>query len=170
MLEFGSYIGWGAVAFGGLLRELHPEAGLGEIKLITFEVNPLFAAITSSFVELAGLKDVVDVIVGNAEESVRRLKGGGGLGKADVVLLDHWEKFYLSDLRVLEELGVVGSGSVVFADNTVRAPEFLEYVRSGKSRSGTETRSESVESIMPMGIKVNFDLLVWILEVFLTVN
>jgi catechol O-methyltransferase len=132
MLEFGSYIGWGAVAFGGLLRELHPDAKPGEVKLFTFEVDPLFAAITSSFVELAGLKDIVDVIVGTAEDSVRRLKAEGVLERADVVLLDHWEKFYLSDLQVLEELGLIGGGSVVLADNTVRAPRYLEYVRGGK--------------------------------------
>jgi catechol O-methyltransferase len=156
MLKFGSYIGWGAVAFGGLLRELHPDPKPGEVKLFTFEVDPLFAAITSSFVELAGLKDIVDVIVGSAEDSVRRLKAEGVSARADVVLLDHWEKFYLSDLQVLEELGLVGGGSVVLADNTVRAPGYLEYVRGGKGRSGAEMRSESVESIMPMGIKVTF--------------
>jgi hypothetical protein len=137
-------------------RELHPNAKPGEVKLFTFEVDPLFAAITSSFVELARLKDIVEVVVGSAEDSVRRLKAEGVLGRADVVLLDHWEKFYLSDLQVLEELGLIGRGSVVIADNTMRAPGYLEYVRGGKGRSGAEMRSESVESIMSMGIKVTF--------------
>ncbi|ODQ71408.1 hypothetical protein LIPSTDRAFT_73059 [Lipomyces starkeyi NRRL Y-11557] len=53
------------------------------------------AAITSSFVELAGLKDVVDVHVGPAAESVRRLFEEGDLTKQSVefILLDHWKNF-----------------------------------------------------------------------------
>jgi catechol O-methyltransferase len=156
ILEFGSYVGWGAAAFGGLLRELHSQAGAGEVKLFTFEANPLFAAITSSFVELSGLKDVVDVVVGPAENSVRRLVAEGRLGRADVVLLDHWEKLYLNDFQVMEELGVIGEGSLVIADNTVRAPEYVEYVQGGKGITGVDLRSETIESIMPMGVKVSY--------------
>jgi catechol O-methyltransferase len=154
ILELGAYIGWGAVAFGGLLQELHPDAKPGEIKLYTFEFEPRFAAITSSFVELAGLKEVVEVVVGDANDSLRRLKEEGKLETADVALLDHWEKFYKADLQTMEELGLVKSGSVIIADNCVRAPDYLEYVRGGKGKSGLEFKTETVESIMPMGIKV----------------
>jgi len=154
ILELGGYIGWGAAAFGGLLREIHPDAKPGEIKLYTFELEPRFAAITSSFVELAGLKDIVEVVVGSADESLRRLNAEGKLEIADVVLLDHWERFYLADLQLIEDLGLLKQGSVVFADNCVRAPEYLEYVKRAKGISGLDFRSEIVESIMPMGIAV----------------
>jgi catechol O-methyltransferase len=154
ILELGAYIGWGAVAFGGFLQELHPHAKPGEIKLYTFELEPRFAAITSSFVELAGLKHIVEVVVGIADESLRRLKAEGTVETADAALLDHWEKFYLADLQTIEELGLLKSGSVIFADNCVRPPDYLEYVRGAKGRSGLIFRTETVESIMPMGINV----------------
>ena len=160
IIELGSYIGWGAAAFGGLLRELHPAAVSGEIKLYTFELNPRFAAVASSFVELAGLKDVVDVIVGPAEESLRRLKAEGKLKRADVVLLDHWEDRYLPDLQTIEELGLLKSGSIVIADNADRAPGYMDYVKDGvATKAELKYKSESIESIMLMGIAVsNFSL------------
>lgn len=154
ILELGGYIGWGAVAFGGLLRELHSHVKSGEIRLYSFELEPRFAAIANSFVELAGLNDVVQVVIGSAEESLRRLKAEGKLESADAVLIDHWEKFYLNDFQLLEELKLIRSGSVIFTDNCVRAPEYLEYVRQGKGKTGLTFKTETIESIMPMGIKV----------------
>ena len=56
------------------------------------------------------------------------------------MLLDHWEKLYLNDFQVLEELGVIGRGSVVFSDNIVRAPRVFGVCEGweGKVGSGNE--------------------------------
>jgi catechol O-methyltransferase len=105
-------------------------------------------------VELAGLKHIVEVVVGDANTSLRRLKAEGALETVDVVLLDHWEKFYKGDLQTIEELGLLKSGSVVIADNCGRAPEYLQYVGGEKGKSGLGFKTETIESIMPMGIKV----------------
>ncbi|KAK9242149.1 hypothetical protein V1506DRAFT_548420 [Lipomyces tetrasporus] len=64
-LEFGAYVGYSAVSLGAALRELNQGY---DVKYLPFEGNPMNASITSSFVELAGLKDVVDV--GISEETV----------------------------------------------------------------------------------------------------
>jgi len=97
---------------------------------------------------LAGLKGVVDVVVGEAAVEMRRLKEEGKLERVDFLLLDHWEKFYVEDLKVVEELELLKEGSVVVADNVdcPGAPEYLEYVRGGNGYSSRE-----IESHIPNG-------------------
>jgi len=50
----------------------------------------------------------------------------------DLLFLDHLKPLYGPDLRLAEELGLVGKGTVLCADNVIwpGAPEYLEYVRS----------------------------------------
>jgi predicted O-methyltransferase YrrM len=78
----------------------------------------------------AGLADVVDVRLGDAQETLRGLDA-----PVDLVLLDGWKELYLPMLRMLEP--VLRPGSVVLADNikTFRralAP-YVEYVQSGRN-------------------------------------
>jgi catechol O-methyltransferase len=123
---------------------------------------PYWAAITSSFIELAGLKDIVEVVVGDASTSLKRLHAEGKLhsGSVDMVLLDHWEKFYVSDLQVCEELGILRAGTTILADNVLApgAPAYKKYVDEGKavkSREGLSYSTKSIDSIMPNGWKVS---------------
>lgn len=160
-LEFGAYVGYSAIALASALRDLHPNAPPGSIRYLTFDNMPYWAAITSSLIELAGLKDIVEVVVGNVEDSLRRLHSKGKLAAAsvDMILVDHYEKFYVPDLQVCEELGLLRNGSVVLADNVLRpgAPEYLDYVKAGKalkSKEELEYVTRSVDSIMPNGWKV----------------
>ncbi|KAK9311852.1 S-adenosyl-L-methionine-dependent methyltransferase [Lipomyces starkeyi] len=138
-LEFGAYVGYSAVSLGAALRELNQGYN---VKYLTFEVNPMNAAITSSFVELAGLKDVIDVHVGPAAESVRRLFEEGSLTEqsVDFMLLDHWKNFYVADLQMCEELGLLRKGSIVVADNILipGAPEYLAYIKQGRAEKSRE--------------------------------
>lgn len=115
-LEFGSYVGYSATVLAGALRDLNNGY---PVKYLSFEVNPVNAAITTSFVELAGLQDVVHVFVGSASESLKLLAKEQKLipGTADFILLDHFKNFYLPDLKLVEELGILKKGSVIFADN-----------------------------------------------------
>ena len=48
----------------------------------------------------------------------------------DLVLMDHWKPEYAVDLRRLESLGLIRTGTVVLADNVLfpGAPELLEYL------------------------------------------
>lgn len=161
-LEFGSYVGYSALALGSALRDLHPNAKPGEIKYYTFENMPYWAAITSSLVELAGLKDIVEVVVGDAAEGLKRLNAEGKLpkGSVDMMLLDHWERFYVPDLQVCEDLSILREGTVIFADNVLApgAPDYLKYVQVGKAaKSKEELRyaTKGIDSIMPNGWKVN---------------
>ena len=157
IVELGSYVGYTAVALGGMLKDLHPqEVAMKSEKLYSMELDPRWGAITSSFVELAGLKGIVDVVIGPAESSLRRLVAEGILkkGTVDVLLLDHWEKEYVSALKVCEELGLLRKGSIIFADNVITpgAPDYLEYVRG--ANTGLKYESKEIKTILLNGWKV----------------
>ncbi|ROV98351.1 hypothetical protein VMCG_07176 [Cytospora schulzeri] len=126
MVELGGYVGYSAIAFGAAFREA------GGSRYYSLEYNPEFGAVISSLVDLAGLHDVVRVEIGPASASLRRLHAEGTLKNIDFMFLDHVKPLYTPDLKLCEELGLVGLGSVLAADNVVKPgnPPYLEYVRS----------------------------------------
>lgn len=85
-----------------------------------------------SLANLAGLGSVVTVAVGPSDESLRRLHATGDLKRIDLMFLDHYKPAYTTDLKLCEELDLVGPGSVLAADNVIKPgnPPYLEYVRS----------------------------------------
>jgi catechol O-methyltransferase len=102
-------------------------------KYISLEMNPEMAAVANQLISLAGLSETVSVIVGAASESLSRLVESKEIGGVvPMVFLDHWQNAYLSDLKLMERLGVVGVGSVVIADNVIfpGAPDYLEWVKA----------------------------------------
>jgi catechol O-methyltransferase len=108
-------------------------------------MNPEFAAVIMSLVDLAGLSDVVKVVVGKSDASIARLYHGGLLEHVDLMFLDHYKPAYATDLKLCEELGLITPGSVLAADNVIYPgnPPYLEYVRKTveeKRKSAGETR------------------------------
>ncbi|KAH9991844.1 S-adenosyl-L-methionine-dependent methyltransferase [Xylariaceae sp. FL0662B] len=150
MVELGGYVGYSAIAFGAAFKES------GGNRYYSLEMNPEFGAVISMLVDLAGLSDVVKVVVGSGSDSLRRLYAGKELRHIDLLFLDHYKPAYISDLKCCEELGLVAPGSVFAADNVVRPgnPPYLEYVRSSVQRK-RQKFSEADQS----GPKGNPDLL-----------
>ena len=85
-----------------------------------------------SLVDLAGLSDVVKVVVGSSADSINRLYSSGALQQIDLMFLDHYKPAYTTDLKLCECLGLIKPGSVLAADNVIKPgnPPYLEYVRS----------------------------------------
>lgn len=128
MVELGGYIGYSAILFGDALRRA------GGHRYYSLERNPEFAAVIGSLVDLAGLSDVVKVIVGPSDVSIAQLHAEGKLDEGiDMMFLDHYKPAYTTDLKLCEELGVIRPGrTVLAADNVIKPgnPPYLEYVRS----------------------------------------
>ncbi|KPI41823.1 putative catechol O-methyltransferase 2 [Cyphellophora attinorum] len=126
MVELGGYVGYSCILFGDAVRKA------GGKRYFSLERNPEFAAVIMGLVELAGLSDVVKVVVGSSDASLKRLHDNGQLKKIDLMFLDHYKPAYTTDLKLCEELGIVGPGTVLAADNVVKPgnPPYLEYVRS----------------------------------------
>lgn len=104
----------------------------GGKRYFSLERNPEFGAVISSLVDLAGLDDVIKVVVGSSDASIQRLYDSGKLKHIDLMFLDHYKPAYTTDLKLCEELKLVTPGSVLAADNVIKPgnPPYLEYVRS----------------------------------------
>ncbi|KAF2792487.1 S-adenosyl-L-methionine-dependent methyltransferase [Melanomma pulvis-pyrius CBS 109.77] len=129
LVELGGYIGYSAILFADQMRR--NAATDSPPHLWSLEFEPRFAAIATELINIAGLSDIVTVVTGPAEESLRGFKTDGRLDHIDFLFLDHVETLYTQDLKVCEELGLLKSGGIVVADNVVRpgAPEYRDYVR-----------------------------------------
>ncbi|KAI1337545.1 catechol O-methyltransferase [Xylariaceae sp. FL0016] len=142
MVELGGYVGYSAIAFAAALRQA------GGKRYFSLEKNPEFGAVITMLVDLAGLSDIVKVVVGTSSDSLRRLHTEGALQQIDLLFLDHYKPAYTTDLKLCEELALVGPGAVYAADNVIKPgnPPYLEYVRSTveqkKERFATADKTE----------------------------
>lgn len=132
LLELGCYVGSSAVAWGAMIKELN-TGDLTGCKIYTCELDAGIAEVAETINALAGLSDVVEVVIGTSTDSIRMLKREGKISNIDVLFIDHWEEFYLPDLLVCEDEGLLKKGAVVLADNVDKpgAPKYLEYVQKG---------------------------------------
>lgn len=127
VLELGGYIGYSAIMFGDALKQA------GGKRYFSVEKSPLFAAVATSLVDLAGLRDTVRVVVGTGAEGIRRLHDEGALGcRIDMTFFDHHKPSYTADLKLCERLGLIGKGTVLVADNMILPgnPPYAEWVRA----------------------------------------
>ncbi|KAK1244202.1 hypothetical protein MKX08_002340 [Trichoderma sp. CBMAI-0020] len=129
VVELGGYLGYSAILFADTMRRSNPSQ---QIRVFSLEFSAEFASIARQLIGLAGLSDIVTVVTGTAEESLRKLHAQGTLTSIDFLFLDHVEELYPADFKVCEELGLLHKGAVIAADNVVRpgAPEYRKLVRS----------------------------------------
>jgi catechol O-methyltransferase len=129
-IEFGSYLGYSAIFFANEMRKY--QSSSTKPQYYSLEFNPTFAAIASKLIAIAGLDDIVTVVVGSAEDSIKKLHAEGKLTGIDLMFLDHAEELYTRDFQVCESLGLFKKGSMIIADNVVRpgAPEYRAFVRA----------------------------------------
>ncbi|KAL5001368.1 hypothetical protein BDV10DRAFT_199244 [Aspergillus recurvatus] len=125
MVELGGYVGYSSILFGAAVR------AAGGSRYYSLEMNPEFAAVIMTLVDLAGLSDFVKVIVGPSDASIARLYASGALSHINLLFLDHYKPAYTTDLKLCEELQLITPGSVLAADNVIKPgnPPYLEYVR-----------------------------------------
>lgn len=119
-------MGYSCILFADAVRKAGGE------RYFSFERDPAFAAVIMSLVDLAGLSDLVKVVVGSSDEGIARLAASGQLKHVDLMFLDHYKPAYTTDLKLCEELGLITKGSVLAADNVIKPgnPPYLKYVRS----------------------------------------
>ncbi|KAI0408013.1 S-adenosyl-L-methionine-dependent methyltransferase [Xylaria palmicola] len=130
MVELGGYVGYSAIAFATALREA------GGTVYYSLEKSPEFVKVITQLVSLAGLDDIVKVVIGPSTDSLRRLHADGSLPQIDLLFLDHYKPLYTEDLKICEELGMIKVNTILAADNVVKPgnPPYLEYVRSSVAR------------------------------------
>lgn len=60
-------------------------------KLVSIEMNPVYADIARRIIEHAGLAGRVEVWVGDVPAVLPKVVGTFGSGSVDLVLIDHWK-------------------------------------------------------------------------------
>lgn len=126
MLELGGYCGYSTILFADAQR------AVGGKKYYSLERSPKFAKNIENLVEIAGLADFVEVVIGPSNEGIQKLFEAGKVKKIDMMFLDHYKPAYTTDLKLCETLGLIQKGTVLAADNVIKPgnPPYLEYVRS----------------------------------------
>lgn len=162
ILEFGTFVGKSAVAWGAVLRDIYGENVPEDVKVYTFELDPVMVSLSRDLIKLAGLQDVVHVLEGPASESLKKLHSEGKVTSVDMAFFDHWEEFYLPDLQLIEDLKLFRVGSLAIADNTdfPGAPDYLKYVKAGGRGAAGSVKYASVsfETESQQGKPVSFPL------------
>lgn len=147
MVEFGSYIGYSTILFGGAVKKN------GGKEYISFERDAKFAQVAKSLVELAGLGDTVRFVVGSSSKNLFSQHGLGKLDKIDMIFLDHYKPAYVRDLKICESLGLIVEGTILAADNVISPgnPSYLEYVRStvAEKKKRLDENTESSDNRFP---------------------
>ncbi|MFF5085057.1 O-methyltransferase [Actinoplanes sp. NPDC000266] len=115
VVEFGTSFGVSTLHLAAALRDN------GGGSLITTEMEPTKAAATRATLGEAGLADLVEILEGNALETLPRRRPSA----IDLVFLDGRADLYVDVLRLLEP--DLAPGAVVVADNA-EAPGYREYI------------------------------------------
>lgn len=106
VLEIGTLGGYSAIRIARVL----PPGG----KVITLEREPRHAALAREFIERAGLGDVIEVRVGEALDSLRKIAASGE-GPFDVCFIDADKPSYPAYLAHARQL--VRPGGLILGDN-----------------------------------------------------
>lgn len=124
-IELGGYLGFSALLFAPLIQD--------EGKYYSFEYHPEFAEVINWFCSLAGLGDKVEVITGFSNENLPEFSKKHGHDQVDFAFIDHWDKFYVQDLKIMEQQKLIKPGSLIVADNVgdnfQEAKKYLAYVK-----------------------------------------
>jgi catechol O-methyltransferase len=145
MIELGGYVGYSAIKFGDAVRRA------GGQRYLSLEINPVYAAVANMLVDLAGLRDVVRIIVAPSHMSLAQLVRENAIDGVDILFFDHWKDRYLPDLWLVEQLGLLKPGrSVLVADNVLRpgAPLYLDWVRASPAEKREKLKEQSGLSVL----------------------
>jgi len=138
VLELGTFLGYSSLR---IVNQLPKDA-----LFVTIEADSLSAEIARSLHEYAGVGDRIKIINGYTENVLPRLKQDSNIKSFDFIFMDHFGSIYLRDLKMLEELGLITSGTMIVADNVIMpgAPDYLAYVRNSPNYT-TTLHEENIE-------------------------
>ncbi len=129
ILEIGTNLGYSSILMGMHL----PEGG----KITTLELHPKSLERANENIKKAGMKNLINMVVGKAQETIKTLPG-----MYDFLFIDAAKIEYLTYLKLAE--GKLSQNAVIVADNVgVFADDvktYTDYVKnSGKYISETVT-------------------------------
>ncbi|KAJ5649251.1 catechol O-methyltransferase 1 [Penicillium longicatenatum] len=147
MVELGGYVGYSALLFGNAVKRS------GGRKYLSLERSPKFAGIARVLIELAELDDVVEIVVGPCRDSLRKLRENHSTGHVDVFFIDHAKLHYVNDVKLCEELKLIGPGTTIIADNVISpgVPDYRDYVQISVAQKIEAMREEQQRLLGEVG-------------------
>ncbi len=120
----GTFIGYSSLR---IVAQLPKDA-----LFITIEGDTQSAQIARSIHKFAGVADRTTIINDYTENVIPHLSADFHIDAFDLIFIDHFKDLYLRDLKTLEEVGLIKSGTMIVADNVIKpgAPDYLEYIRN----------------------------------------
>ena len=129
VLEIGTFVGLGAVSMAAAL----PPDG----RVTTLEVNPETAAIARRNIDESGYGDRIELIVGDALQTLDRLEG-----PFDLIYIDAWKNDYPAYYdRVLPKLAERG---VIVCDNMLQSGRAFDASADDAGTRGVRTLAQQV--------------------------
>src|SRR5664280_1550509 len=119
ILEVGTLGGYSTIWLGRAL----PRDG----RIVTLELNPVYAAVAGANIDRAGLSDRVTIVVGPASRSLREL-AGEHVEPFDLVFIDADKQSNPEYFQIA--LGLSRPGTVVVVDNVVRDGALIDGASS----------------------------------------
>ncbi|KAJ3044333.1 hypothetical protein HDV00_002653 [Rhizophlyctis rosea] len=147
IVELGCFVGYSSILLAHTALKQNPS-----VKVISFEINPTYASIAEKLIAFAGLSSTIEIRIAPSSDSIKALKSTG-VEAIDVLFIDHWSHLYLSDLKLVEEEGLLRKGSVVMADNVLfpqYLAEYMEYLE-GCGRYKTHVEEMVFEDVPGLG-------------------
>jgi caffeoyl-CoA O-methyltransferase len=131
VLEIGTFVGLGAVSMAAAL----PPDG----HVTTLEVDPDTAAIARRNIDDSGYGDRIELIVGDALQTLDRLDG-----PFDLIYIDAWKNDYPAYYdRVLPKLAERG---VIVCDNMLQSGRAFDATANDDSTRGVRTLAQQVNA------------------------
>ena len=102
ILELGTAIGYSSIFFSGYIK----DGG----KIITFEREPEYYEIATANIKKAGKEDVINIVFGDAFETIKTVKGN-----FDMIFLDANKSMYKYYFDIL--FPMLNPGGIIVCDN-----------------------------------------------------
>lgn len=120
----GTFLGYSSLRMASQLSE--------DTLIVTIEINPESAATARRIHEHAGVANRIQIIVDQTNRAIPRLSKQFNIDSFDFIFIDHHKEAYLSDFKLLENVGLIKSGTMIVADNIIfpGAPDYVAYVRN----------------------------------------
>ena len=146
----GTFLGYSSLR---IVSQLSDDA-----LFITIEADSKSAEIARSIHEYAGVVDRIKIINGYTEKVIPNLSKDFHVNSFDLIFIDHYEEGYLRDFKMLEDVGLIKSGTVIVADNVITpgTPDYLEYVRNNPNYT-TKTHEATLQyrDDTPDGVEIS---------------
>jgi catechol O-methyltransferase len=107
--------------------------------IVTIEANDESAATARRIHEHAGVENRIQIVLDQTDRAIPHLSKQFNVDSFDFIFIDHHKQAYLSDFKLLENVGLIKRGTMIVADNVIYpgAPDYINYVRNNPHYTST---------------------------------